>query len=53
VEASCEAAPGAKPSVTLGNKALAHEWKREGRRAKFVLREPVELGEGERLVVSI
>jgi len=47
-------APGAaKSSASLGTKSLAHELRRAEQQVTFVFPEPVELGEGDRLVLEV
>jgi hypothetical protein len=43
---------GAKTSAALGDKALPHEAKRAAGRTMFILKDPVELAEGDRLTVE-
>jgi len=53
VELAGEAAAGAKSSVMLGQKAVAHELRAGERRVTFVFSDSLELAEGDRLVLGV
>jgi uncharacterized protein (DUF608 family) len=44
---------GTKSSATVGNEAIPHELKRSGRRATVVLKNGIELAEGDKLVLTV
>ncbi len=53
VELEREVSASAKSSARLGTKSLAHELKRAAKRLTFVFAEPVDLVEGDRLVLEV
>jgi hypothetical protein len=53
VELERDAPAPAKSSARLGTKSLAHEVKRAAKRLTFVFAEPVDLVEGDRLVLEV
>jgi hypothetical protein len=46
-------AAGAKSSVTVGQQALGHRLQVSGKQVTFILTEPIELAEGQRLVLEV
>lgn len=53
VEVSGGAGAGGASAASIGNRKLAHEVKREGKRARFVFAEPLEIAHGETLTLSV
>ena len=53
VELAGEAGAGAKSSASLGQQALAHELRTADNRVSFVFRDPLELKEGDRLMLGV
>lgn len=53
VELACDVPAGAKPSASMGTKPIAHQLKSGEKRATFLFAEPVQLAEGDRLVLEV
>jgi non-lysosomal glucosylceramidase len=53
VELATEIPSGAKSSASVGQRSVSHQLRREGKRARFVFSDSVELVEGDRLALRV